>query len=132
MFLVDTCVLSEVRRESAEGIRWLRSVDAESVYLSVVTVGEIMQGIALKARTDAAAAAALRQWLTRLERTYTDRLLPVDAAVAMEWGILGASRSRSMEDALIAATARVHRKIVVTRNVADFTDAGVEILNPWS
>jgi predicted nucleic acid-binding protein len=132
MFLVDTCVLSEARRENSDAVGWLKLIDPESVYLSVITIGEIMIGIALKGRTDAHAAAALRQWLSRLQRLYADRILPIDTAVALEWGNLSAARTRPMADALIAATARVHRKIVVTRNLADFSDAGVEVLNPWS
>jgi len=132
MFLVDTCVLSEARRDNLEAVGWLRSIDAESAYLSVITIGEIMKGIALKGRTDAHAAASLRQWLARLQHLYADRILPIDAAVALEWGRLSAARPRPMADALIAATARVHRKIVVTRNIADFSDAGIDVLNPWA
>ena len=132
MFLVDTCVLSEARRGSVKAVEWLTTADSDTIYLSVITIGEIMRGIVLKRRTDAKAAAALHRWLARLQHSYGDRVLPVDAAVALEWGDLSAARPRSMADALIAATARVHRKIVVTRNVADFADAGVELLNPWS
>jgi toxin FitB len=132
MFLVDTCVLSEARRENSVAVGWLKSIDSERVYLSVITIGEIMRGIALKGRTDAHAAASLRQWLARLQNLYADRIFPIDSAVALEWGNLTAARPRPMADALIAATARVHRMIAVTRNVADFSDAGVEVLNPWA
>jgi predicted nucleic acid-binding protein len=132
MFLLDTCVLSEARRRDTKAVAWLRRADSDSLYLSVITLGEIMKGIALKEPSDPKASAVLREWLLRLHRDYADRTLPIDAEVALEWGRLAARRPRPMADALIAATALVHRKFVVTRNVDDFADAGVELINPWA
>jgi predicted nucleic acid-binding protein len=131
MYLVDTNILSEARRGSSEARNWLRSVDPTTIYLSVVTLGEIMKGVALKLRTDARAAAALTTWLERLRRDHRDRILPIDDLVALEWGRLAAERPRGMADGLIAATAAVHGKIIVTRNVGDFADARVPVINPW-
>ena len=132
MYLVDTNVLSEARRSSTEARRWLRSVDPETVFLSVVTLGEIMKGIALKQRSDPRAAASLTQWLERMRGDHADRILPIDDRVALEWGRLAAARPRGMADALIAATAAVHQKIIVTRNAADFEDTRLPVINPWS
>jgi len=131
MYLVDTNVLSEARRGSGEARIWLRSVDASTIYLSVVTLGEIMKGIALKRRSDARAAVSLTVWLEQLRHAHGDRILPVDDRVALEWGRLAAERPRSMADGLIAATAAVHSKIIVTRNVDDFADTRIPVINPW-
>jgi toxin FitB len=131
MYLVDTNVLSEARRGSNEARTWFRSVDPTTIYFSVITLSEIMKGIALKLRTDARAAAALRAWLERLRHDHSNRILPVSDRVALQWGRLAAERSRGMADALIAATATVHGKIIVTRNVDDFADAHVQVINPW-
>jgi hypothetical protein len=131
-YLVDTNVLSEARRGSTPARDWLRSVDPGQVYLSVVTLGEIMKGIAQRARVDAVAAASLGLWLEQLRIEHARRILPIDDAVAMEWGRIAALRPRNMADALIAATAAAHRKIVVTRNVADFADLNAPLINPWA
>jgi hypothetical protein len=132
MYLLDTCVLSEARRASREAVAWLRAADPDALYLSVITIGEIMKGIALRARRDARAGASLGRWLDELRSQYADRILPIDDAVAMTWGRLMAQRPRPMADALIAATARVHRKVLVTHNVGDFAETGFEIVNPWA
>jgi predicted nucleic acid-binding protein len=131
MYLVDTNVLSEARRGSNEARIWLRSVDPTTIYLSVITLGEIMKGIAVKLRTDRRAAAALTAWLERLRLDHSDRILPISDRIALEWGRLAAGRSRGVADALITATAVVHAKIIVTRNAQDFSDIGVPVVNPW-
>jgi len=131
MYLVDTNIVSEARRGTAAARDWLRSVDPGSIWLSVITIGEIMKGIALKRRTDPVQAALLTVWLEQLRQGHANRVLPVSDLVALEWGRLAAVRSRGMADGLIAATALVHGKIIVTRNVADFTDLGLAIFNPW-
>jgi len=131
MYLVDTNVLSEARRGSNEARIWLRSVDPTTIYLSVITLGEIMKGIAIKLRTDRRAAAALTAWLERLRLDHSDRILPISDRIALEWGRLAAERPRRMADGLIAATAMVHTKIIVTRNIGDFSDTGIPVINPW-
>ena len=131
MYLVDTNVLSEARRGGREALEWLRSIDPDQVFLSVVTLGEIMKGISQKAQSDARAAMSLRRWLEQLRTDHARRILPVGDEVALEWGRIAALRPRNMADALIAATAAVHRKTVVTRNVADFADLGIPLIDPW-
>ena len=131
MYLVDTNVLSEARRGTEAARDWLRSVDPEMIYLSVITLGEIMKGIELKQRTDPRAAASLRQWLEQLRQDHADRILPIGDDIAFEWGRLAAERPRATADALIAATAVIHRKAIVTRNTADFVGTRVPLVNPW-
>ncbi len=132
MYILDTNVVSEVRRRTPQAVRWIQGIRPDTLYLSVITIGEIMRGVMMKARTDPATAAALNQWLDNLRIVHADRILPVDDAVATLWGRLMAQRTRPMADALIASTARVHNKILVTRNIKDFADMGVEILDPWT
>jgi len=131
-YLIDTCVVSEARRRSAAALAWLKAVDAAALFLSVITVGEIAKGIAARQRTDPVAAAALGRWLDGLRNTYADRILPIDDAVATAWGHLTARRTLPVPGGLIAATARVHNLSLVTRNVADFVDTGVDVVNPWA
>jgi predicted nucleic acid-binding protein len=131
MYLIDTNVLSEARRGTSEARRWLRSVDSGLLYVSVITLGEIMKGVALRQRSDSRAAGRLAEWLQQLRQEYADRVLPVSDLVALEWGRFAAQRPRGMADALLAATAAVHNKIVVTRNSTDFVDTGVPVINPW-
>jgi toxin FitB len=131
MHLVDTNVVSEARRGSPEAAKWLRSVDPAGVYLSVITLGEIMRGIALRQKSDPQAAAPLAVWLETLRQAHAGRILPITDRIALEWGRIGALRPRGDADGLIAATANVHGLIIVTRNVKDFEDVGVALVNPW-
>jgi predicted nucleic acid-binding protein len=124
-YLVDTNVLSEARRRSVQATAWLRAVDPATLFLSVITVGEIAKGVAVRERTDPVAAAALGRWLNGLRQLYVDRILAA-------WGHLMARRSFAVPDGLIAATARVHNLTLVTRNVVDFADTGVDVVNPWA
>jgi predicted nucleic acid-binding protein len=132
MYLVDTCVVSEARRRTPQAVAWLRGAQSETLFLSAITIGEITKGIMMKLRTDPTAATSLLRWLDELRFVYSARILPVDDAVATTWGHLMAQRTRPVADALIAATAHVNNKIIVTRNVADFADAGVPVLDPWA
>jgi predicted nucleic acid-binding protein len=132
MYLLDTCVISEARRRTPQAVTWLRSTRSETLFLSAITIGEIMKGITMKLRTAPPAAAVLLRWLDELRVIYASRILSIDNEVATSWGRLMAERSRRAVDTLIAATARVNNKIIVTRNVADFTDAGVTVLDPWA
>jgi predicted nucleic acid-binding protein len=132
MYLLDTCVVSEARRHSPQAVAWLRAARADTLFISALTIGEVMKGVMMKLRTDAPAAALLRRWLDELRFVYADRILPVDDAVATAWGRLTAQRTRPVIDTLILATAQVNNKIIVTRNVADFADAGIEVIDPWT
>jgi predicted nucleic acid-binding protein len=132
MYLIDTCVVSEARRRTPQAVAWLRTAQSETLFLSALTIGEITKGVMMKMRTDPPAAAVLLRWLDELRFVYSARILPIDDAVATHWGHLMAQRTRPVADALIAATAHVNNKIIVTRNAADFADAGVPVIDPWA
>lgn len=132
MYLLDTNIVSETRRGSSEATAWIRSVKGRTLHVSVITLGEIMRGIQLKERKDPKGAAILAEWLIALRELHRGTVLPVTEAIALDWGRLSADRSRNTADGLIAATARVHDLILVTRNVTDFEDTGVSIINPWN
>ncbi|MGE3874145.1 MAG: type II toxin-antitoxin system VapC family toxin [Parvibaculaceae bacterium] len=131
MYLTDTNVISEARRGTAQAVSWLRSVDPLKAYLSVMTLGEIMRGIALKQRVDARMAASLAEWLQWIRQDYGERILPITDQIAVEWGRIAALRPRGGVNGLIAATAIVHDLIVVTRNGTDFRDTGAAVIDPW-
>lgn len=132
-FLLDTNIVSELRRPRAHAglIEWFDAQPAGSLFLSIVTVGEIRQGIEQLRRRDSRQASLLDRWLNGLTQFYEDRLLLVDGSVIDEWGRMRARRSVPVMDALIAATARVHGLTLVTRNVRDFAGLGVTLLNPF-
>jgi predicted nucleic acid-binding protein len=133
-YLLDTNVVAEVRkaRPHAGVAAWFESVPGSELYLSVLVVGEIEQGIARLCRRNPRQAGAYQSWLGRLRHEFADRLLPVTEGVAMEWGRLNAARPSPAIDALMAATAIVHGLTVVTRNVDDFAPTGVAVLNPFA
>jgi hypothetical protein len=132
MYLLDTCIISEARRKTPQAVMWLQKAHSDTLHLSVITIGEVMKGVMMKLRTDPPAAASLLRWLDELRFVYSARILPVDDAVATGWGRLMVQRSRPVADALIAATAKVHNKVLVTRNVADFEGTGVDVIDPWA
>ena len=132
MYLLDTNVVSELRRPRPHGavLDWIADVPADQLYISVVTGGEIQAGIEMTRERDAAKAEELEAWLDKVLASYG--VLPMDAAAFREWARLMHRRSGAMtEDAMIAATAIVHRLTVVTRNVRDFIQLGVELENPF-
>ncbi|TDK29611.1 type II toxin-antitoxin system VapC family toxin [Rhizobium deserti] len=131
MYLVDTNIVSEARRGTQQAVSWLRSVDPLSIHLSVLTLGEIKRGIALKQKADPKAAGYLAEWLRKLRHDHIDRILPVTDEIAVEWGRIAAIRPRGDVDGLIAATAIVYDLILVTRNLKDFEDTDATVINPW-
>ena len=132
-FLLDTNVVSEIRkRVPNSGVEaWFDSVAAADLYLSVLVVGEIRQGIGRLARRDPAQAEVFEQWLAQLVNTYGDRVVPVTADVAEEWGRLNVPDRLPVVDGLLAATALVHGWTLVTRNGSDVASTGVRLLNPF-
>jgi len=135
MFLLDTNVLSELRRADRADSRvaaWARSVDHLQFYLSAITILEIEAGTLLLARRDVQQGLVLRTWIDEhVLPAFDDRVLAVDTVVAQRCAQLHVPDRRPERDALIAATALVHRLKLVTRNVADFEPMGVDLINPW-
>lgn len=132
-YLLDTNVISETRRNRADTgvLAFLSAADANRLFLSVLTLGELRKGVEAKRRTDPAAADRLGAWADGIETAFADRVLPVDAPTARCWGELSANSSIPVVDALIAATAVRHGFILVTRNTRDVASTGVPLLNPW-
>jgi predicted nucleic acid-binding protein len=135
-YLLDTNVISELRRSRARadpGVRsWAQLQRTTELALSVITVMEVEIGIGRLERRDPAQGEVLRAWLEQdLLGAFAGRILAVDLAVARRAASLHVPDPRSERDALLAATALVHDLVVVTRNVGDFVDLGVPLLNPW-
>lgn len=112
-------------------IAFLSAADAAGLFLSVLTLGELRRGVAVRRRIDSAAADQLGAWVDGIETIFADRVLPVDPATARRWGELSAGRSLPVIDTLIAATAIVHGLTLVTRNIRDVESTGVPVVDPW-
>ena len=136
--LLDTCVISEhsQKRPDPQVLAWIYSIAEDRLYLSALSVGEVRQGAAHVAGT--AKSARILDWIEgELMPRFEQRILPVDIQVAMHWGelrgaLMRRGRPPSLLDSLIATTAIVHGLTLVTRNVDDFRDFDVPILNPWN
>ncbi len=137
MYVLDTNVLSEFRkatsgRADARVMQWANSMQPASLYLSVMTILELEKGALLLQRRDPAQSTILRGWMDGyVLPAFKSRIFAVTTAVAQVCARLHVPDPRLDRDALIGATALVHRMTVVTRNVADFTPMGVPVLNPW-
>lgn len=133
-YLLDTNVLSELRRKTPDTAvqEWFARRPASTLYLSVLTFGELRKGI--EGVTDAKRRMALTDWLeTDLPAFFSGRILPVDAQVADRWGRLlpAAGRPRPAIASLLAASAAQHGLSMVTRNSREFADLGLDVINPW-
>ncbi len=132
MYLLDTNVVSELRRQKPHGavIAWLESVDDNDLYLSVVTLAEIQAGIELTRDQDSKRAEELENWLDQVAATYN--ILSMDGTTFRTWARLMHGCSDTLyEDAMIAATAQVNKLAVITRNITDFKNFEVALINPF-
>lgn len=133
MYLLDTNVISELRKRKPHGavLAWLKNAAADAIFLSAVTLGELQAGIELTRSQDAGKAEEIEAWVDQLALSY--QVLPMDHQAFREWARLMHGRSgRLLEDAMLAATARLHRLTVVTRNTRDFEPFQVPVFNPFT
>jgi len=133
--LIDTNVISELRKGARcdpRVARWFEALSPEDVHLSVIVVGEIRLGVERIRRRDPRAARALDDWLAQLLAEHSDRILPVDAEAAEEWGRMNVPDPVPILDGLMAATAKVNGLTLATRNVKDVARTGVAVVNPFA
>jgi predicted nucleic acid-binding protein len=131
-YLLDTNVVSELRKVKPHGavLAWLDALSVEQIFLAAVTMGELQTGVELTRRQDAVKAREIESWLASVEMSFA--IVPMDSACFREWSRLMAGKPDALrEDAMIAATARVHGFEVATRNEGDFKRLGLRITNPF-
>ena len=136
-FLLDTCVLSEFTRKkpSVNLTEWLAAKDEHTLYLSVLTLGELQQGISKL--TDSKRKLGLQRWLDQdITKRFENRIISIDSHIIDHWGrlrgeALQIGKSFPVIDSLLAATALTHGMTIVTRNTSDYKDTGISIRNPW-
>ena len=131
-YLLDTNVVSELRKTRPHGavVAWLSDRQVESLFLSSVTIGELQAGVERTRRQDAVKASQIEVWVDQVAASY--QILPMDTACFREWArLMDQKPDQLLTDGMIAATARVHHLIVVSRNERDFKQLGVRILNPF-
>lgn len=131
-YLLDTNVVSELRKTKPHGavVAWLKGLRVEQIFLSAVSMGELQTGVELARRQDAAKAREIESWLASLEMSFA--FVPMDSACFREWSRLMVGKPDALrEDAMIAATARVHGFEIATRDEKDFKHLGVNVINPF-
>jgi len=133
-YLVDTNVLSELRRKQPDGnvVRWLQKRPPTTLFLSALTLGELRKGIEMMPEGER--KRSYLDWLeVELPRFFSGRVLTIDEPVADCWGRLVAKAGRTLPaiDSLLAATAMTHGLTLVTRNEQDFQHSGLDVINPW-
>jgi toxin FitB len=133
MYLLDTVVLSEMRKRQAEPnvLRWLADKPAELMFISAITLGEVERGVESARQRDPVFAEALASWAEQLAAVYQSRVLSIDIAIGRRWGRLTSRLGHAGIDLLIAATALEHGLTVATRNVRHFIPTGVLVENPF-
>ena len=133
-YLLDTNIISEIRkgpRCHPNVAAWYSNLEEESLYLSVLVLGEVRKGIEGLRGRDAWKANELDLWLEQLQTSFQSQILPVDIAISQEWGRLSSLHTVPVIDGLLVATAKAHRLVLVTRNTQDFEDLGIQLLNPF-
>jgi toxin FitB len=132
-YLLDTNIVSELRKRQPNPyvLSWYETVRSADLYLSVLTIGEIRLGVERLRRRDIGQAGLIEEWLDELRVSYGDHIVDIDTGIAEEWGRLNVPDPLPVVDGLLAASARVRRWILVTRNVGDLQRTGVELLNPF-
>jgi predicted nucleic acid-binding protein len=132
-YLLDTNVISELRKRSPDPqvLAWYSPVSSAEIFISALSIGDIRQGIERLRRKDPEQADLLEQWLRGLQLTYRDHIVDVDAGTAEEWGRMNVPDPLPVVDGLLAATARTHGWILVTRNTADLARSGIALLDPF-
>jgi hypothetical protein len=133
-YLIDTNIISEVRkgrRCNPNVASWYEEIEDESLYLSVLVLGEIRKGVERIRQKDNTQATDIENWLLAVGKAFGERVLPIDHAIVDEWGKLNARRSLPVIDSLLAATAKVHHLTLVTRNTDDIAGLQVRVLNPF-
>ena len=131
-YLLDTNVVSELRKPRPHGgvLSWINELQADQIYLSAVTIGELQTGVELTRCQNTAKAAEIEIWVDQLAASF--QVLPMDAQCFREWARLMEGKAEHLlEDVMIAATARIHRLTVATRNERDFKHLGVQVLDPF-
>lgn len=135
MYLIDTNVISELFKAGKADLKvreWAANNEHYEMYTSALVIMEIEKGILQKERKDSAQAAKIRHWFNHsVINSFHDRILAVDAEVALCCAKMHVPDPKSMTDSLIAATAIIHHLTLVTRNTKDFELTGATVLNPW-
>ena len=136
MFVLDTNVISELQRgkphQSAEVRAWAAGQPSSKLFLSAITILELEMGVLALERRTPPQGSALRTWLAVVREAFTGQILPFTDVTATICAALHVPNPRSERDAMIAATALEHGFTVVTRNVQDFANTGLELVNPWT
>ena len=131
-YLLDMNVVSELRKLRPHGavLAWIEHLQADQIYLSAVTIGELQTGVELTRRQNPAKAVEIERWVDQLAESF--QVLPMDTQCFREWArLMEGKTERLLEDVMIAATARIHRLIVATRNEKDFAPLAVQVVDPF-